>query len=99
MDCTSARLLLQYGTAQGWELAVPEREDLDAHLAGCPLCRALAEDEARLDAHLGRAVRDVPVPPGLRERLLAAVAPPPAKPRRRWARRVGWGVGLAAAAS
>jgi hypothetical protein len=100
MDCSNARLLMQFRTTSGDELAAPEREELDAHLAGCPLCRALDHDQHRLDEHLGRAMRDVPVPAGLRQRLLAAVAPaPPAKRPRRWVKRAGWGLGLATAAS
>jgi hypothetical protein len=100
MDCSNARLLMQFRTTNGDELAAPEREELDAHLAGCPLCRAVDHDQQRLDDHLGRAMRDVPVPAGLRQRLLAAVAPAaPAKRPRRWLKRASWGLGLATAAS
>lgn len=96
MDCTSARLLLQHRTVTGLDLDELEREELDAHLTACPLCRAQAADDARFDDHLGRAVRAVPVPAGLRERLLAAVAP--ARPARRWRKPLAWGAGAAAAA-
>ncbi len=81
----------------GDELDGAEREDLDSHLAGCPMCRSLSQEQARLDQHLGQAIRDVPVPPGLRERLLAAVAP--VRRPRRWLRTASIGLGLATAAS
>jgi hypothetical protein len=70
MDCKHARLLLEFAHPRGKELEGGEAEALEGHLADCPECGALAHQERRLDDHLGRAVRAVPVPAGLRERLL-----------------------------
>jgi hypothetical protein len=70
MDCRTARLLLDFQRPRAGELPADEAAELERHLAGCPECDAAWRAERRLDDHLGRAVRDVPVPDGLRERLL-----------------------------
>jgi hypothetical protein len=70
MDCKSARLLLEFARPGGGEVEAADAAALHQHLAECPECAALASDERRADEHLGRAVRDVPVPAGLRERVL-----------------------------
>jgi len=74
--------------------AKPER--WRATLAGCPECDSLARVERQLDDHVGRAVRNVPVPEGLRDRLLQRL-----KARRRawYASRATPLAGLAAAAA
>ena len=36
-----------------------EAEALDNHLIDCPACARAAREERALDAHLGRAMRDV----------------------------------------
>lgn len=69
MDCRTARLLLDVAHPRAAELAREEAELLETHLADCAECGPYARAEARLDAHLGAALRAVPVPPGLRERL------------------------------
>jgi hypothetical protein len=45
-------------------------EALQSHLAECPECAAVARAERQTDDYLGQALRDVPVPPELRSRLL-----------------------------
>jgi hypothetical protein len=70
MDCKNARLLLEFTHPGSAELDAAEKEALHQHLAECPDCAAQAREERRADEHLGRAVRDVPVPAGLRERVL-----------------------------
>jgi hypothetical protein len=70
MDCNTARLLLCFTGRPPGELDKGEGAELEAHLASCPDCAALAVAEHRLDAHVGRAVRDVPVPEGLGAALL-----------------------------
>lgn len=69
MDCKTARLLLDVAHPRAAELAREEAALLESHLADCAECGPFAREELRLDAHLGAAVRAVPVPPGLRERL------------------------------
>jgi hypothetical protein len=71
MDCKTARYLLDFARPQVSDLDAPDRAALGEHLAHCSECDALNRGERQLDEHLGRAVRAVPVPPGLKERLLA----------------------------
>lgn len=90
MDCNHARLLLTFARERA-ALDSGEADTLEHHLNHCPDCAVLAASEERLDTALGRAMRDVPVPAGLKSRLLARL------PRPRRLRR--WVVsGLAAAA-
>jgi len=65
-----------------------ELTELRAHLAECEACRARFEAQQRQDAAIGRAVRDIPIPPGLKAAILSRLAPPapatiPVR-RRRW---------------
>src|SRR5215211_1502430 len=95
MDCKTARLLLAFARPCATELDAAGVQALEAHLADCHECGPLARLENRLDEHLGQAVRDVPLPPGLRTRLLAGLRPDPWH-QRRWVRAAA---GLAAAAA
>jgi hypothetical protein len=65
MDCQTARELL--------ELLDPDREDRAAHarehVARCPECAALLASRSRFDERVARAMREVELPVGLRERL------------------------------
>jgi hypothetical protein len=83
MDCRTARLLLDYSRPRSKELEAGEVEALETHLAGCSECDALARAERRADEHLGRAVRDVPLPDGLRERIVARLGREQGARRRR----------------
>lgn len=71
MDCRTARLLLDFARPHAAELEAAEAATLENHLADCPECRSLARAERRLDQHFGSAMSDVPVPEGLRQRLIA----------------------------
>ncbi len=71
MDCKAARYLLDFARPQGHDLDAADRAALDAHLANCQECDSLARAERQFDAHLGEAIRDVPVPAGLKDRLLS----------------------------
>jgi putative zinc finger protein len=70
MDCTTARLLLECARPNAAELDAAEADALERHLAGCPACDRLARDRRRTDDALGRAMRQVQVPAGLREQVL-----------------------------
>jgi hypothetical protein len=97
MDCKTARLLLDLARPHAAELHPSEAGALHGHLAGCPECDSLARGERQLDDHVGRAVRNVPVPDGLRDRLLQRLG---ARRRAWYASRVGpAAAGLAAAAA
>src|SRR5262245_47235500 len=70
MDCKSARLLMEFARPGSAELDAGEADALQQHLADCPDCAALAAAERRADEHIGRAIREVPLPEGLQKRLL-----------------------------
>lgn len=89
MDCKTARLLLDYARPTSAELDPGEAAALEGHLAACADCDAATRAERQLDDHLGRAVRDVPLPDGLRDRLLDRLAAERRAWYRRKARRVG----------
>jgi hypothetical protein len=71
MDCKTARLLLDFARPQANELPAEEAGALQGHLDRCPDCHGLARGEQQLDERLGKAMRQVEVPAGLRDRLLA----------------------------
>jgi hypothetical protein len=84
MDCKTARLLLTFARPHAADLEASDAAALQGHLAACPDCTALAQQERRLDEHLGRAMRDVPVPDKLRERLLKRLDDRRQEKYRRW---------------
>ena len=97
MDCKNARLLLEFTHPGSAELDRDDAEALHQHLADCPDCAAQAREERRADEHLGRALRAVPVPAGLRERLLKRLSDDhDASSRRRLLRWAGGGAAAAA---
>jgi hypothetical protein len=96
MDCRHARLLLDFARPQGAELEPGDTHELESHLSDCPECGALAGQERRVDEHLGRAMRSVPVPDNLRNRLLSRLAVERDSYYRRWLVRV---IGVTAAAA
>jgi hypothetical protein len=71
MDCKTARLLLDFARPQARELEAEEAADLERHLDHCPNCHSRASAENQLDTCLGKAMRQVDVPAGLREQLFA----------------------------
>jgi len=73
MDCDHARLLLSF-THKKAELDNAEAEALQAHLDQCPECEQTARCEGSLDDALGRAMRAVAVPAGLKAGLLDRAA-------------------------
>jgi hypothetical protein len=97
MDCRTARLFLHFQRPGLRDLDGPEAEELTNHLAHCTECDALSRAEGRLDQHLGRAMRDVPVPEGLRREILHRLASERSEWYRRWFARGGRGLVAAAA--
>lgn len=69
MDCKTARMILELFPTNSQELADDEREALEHHLTQCRECDQLAQRERRLDHHLSTAMRDVPIPGGLKSRI------------------------------
>jgi hypothetical protein len=74
MECRDAQFYLRLRRHAGDELGPDVTAPLDDHLATCPACAADARAAASFDTALGAAMRAVPVPAGLRERLVAHVA-------------------------
>src|SRR4051812_12380773 len=94
MDCDTARLLLELVRPHVPDLDPAEADELHGHLTGCPDCHARARARHLLDEQLGRAMRQVEVPDGLRGQVLARLE----AERGRWYRqRLGHGVRALAA--
>jgi anti-sigma factor RsiW len=94
MDCREVRELLE--EFRRGELEPVRAQAVEAHLRGCPACRALREADDRL----ARAVQELgrtPAPAALRRRI-RALSPPDA-PGRGLARRLRWPVAAALAAA
>jgi hypothetical protein len=71
MQCRDAQFYLRLRRQAGDELGAEVTADLDRHLAGCPACAADAGRAAAFDRAVANALRSVPVPAGLRDKLLA----------------------------
>lgn len=77
MDCNTARVYLQLGGL--------DADELHEHLGLCTACTHLAQDQKRLDDHLGQAMRAVEVPRGPKQELLLRLAAEHGARQRRWA--------------
>jgi len=88
MDCRAARQLLEFARPRSLELEDSEAEALESHLADCPECGPLAQAERQIDDRLGRAMRAVAVPEGLRDRLVHHLRKERQLARRPWLVRV-----------
>src|SRR5215471_16982054 len=80
MECKTARLFLPMRA----ELGPEEVDALQEHLAVCGDCDACARAAQREHAHFTRAMNDVPVPAGLKGRILEKLAADRAAEWRRW---------------
>jgi len=94
MDCRDAQFYLRLRRHAADELGAEVTADLDRHVAGCPHCAAEAHTVARIDTAFAAAMRNVPLPDGLRERLVARLSAQRGAVQRRKAYRY---VGVAAA--
>jgi hypothetical protein len=74
ITCQATRELLECVRPDSDDLEDPVFAPAARHLADCPDCAKVFEHLQALDRQIGRALRDVPVPEGLRERLLAATS-------------------------
>lgn len=74
MDCRDAQFYLRLRRPGSDELDPDVAAALDRHLAGCPACAAAGRAVAGFDAAVGRAMRAVSVPEGLRDQLFAEAA-------------------------
>jgi hypothetical protein len=71
MHCRDAQFYLRLRRHAGDELGADVSADLNRHLATCAACGADATSAASFDRAVAGALRAVPVPPGLRDQLLA----------------------------
>jgi len=74
MDCMTARILAVLPGNRASELPPEDAADLDLHLQTCSKCRQSIDMERRLDVPIARAMQAVPVPPGLKSRILDQLA-------------------------
>ena len=74
MDCNTARMLSTFFGRQGSELAPEDATALDAHIASCPKCADLVKFERAFDDRIAKAMLAVPIPAGLKGRLLDSVS-------------------------
>jgi hypothetical protein len=91
VDCELARQLLDYARPGANELDAADASALEQHLADCPLCGDRARAERSFGATIAGAMRAIPVPKDLRERLTTRLL----AARRAWWRRAWLCVGSA----
>ena len=85
MQCQVVRSQLPFLLAAGADqLDADAQAALRSHLEKCPACSAWLERERRLDEHLGKALRDVLVPDGLKSKILTRLALQPRRVPRSW---------------
>lgn len=89
MECRDAQFYLRLRRHTADELGPDVTAALDGHCATCPACAADARASAAFDRALASAMRAVPVPSGLRERLITRAARAQGAALRRTAYRVG----------
>jgi hypothetical protein len=74
MECRDAQFYLRLRRHAADELGPDVSAPLEGHLATCPACAADARAAVSFDRAVASAMRAVPVPPGLRDQLIAHVA-------------------------
>ena len=82
MDCQTARLLLPFLNPRAEQLPAEVARALESHVSQCAACSTILQESGREDRIIAVAMKDVIVPDGLRERLLAGLRAPRA--RRIW---------------
>src|SRR5262245_60343822 len=74
MECRDAQFYLRFRRPGSDELGPEVAGDLDRHLAGCEHCAAESAAASAFDMAVATAMMDIPVPAGLRNKLIAHVA-------------------------
>ena len=74
MDCQSALEILEAARPDSGDRDAPELTVAAAHVETCSRCAELVNATRNLDRQIGRALRDVEVPAGLRQRLLTVTS-------------------------
>ena len=73
MDCHKAQAQLEFTTPGREAAGGPEAIAARHHVAECDACHLALESQQRFDTEIARAMSNVPIPPGLNERLAAAI--------------------------
>ena len=84
MDCKTARLLLPLLNPRAQELPADLRQALESHVAECSSCNSLLAHTGRADRLIAAAMKDIEVPTGLDQRLLAGLRRERPAGRRTW---------------
>jgi hypothetical protein len=71
MDCKTARLLLDFARPQACEVDPADSQLLAGHLDRCTECDQAARAQRQVDGWVGQAMRQVEVPAGLKDHILA----------------------------
>ncbi|MBW3540930.1 MAG: hypothetical protein KY476_11720 [Planctomycetes bacterium] len=79
MDCLTAREILEAVRPQDAGDAEPQVQAAVGHARACVDCGDVWERLQAIDAAVGEALRDVPIPDGLEERLLASLGEQPSQ--------------------
>ncbi len=93
MDCKSARMLADLRGPHGTEIDADDESALQEHLTQCPTCAAWVQRMSQFDAQVAKAMVAIPVPIGLKARILEDLA----HERASWYRRRFWQATAAAA--
>ena len=96
MDCSTARLFLDFNRPGGRRPRRFRRRGTRTSPGACTECNALARADRRLDHHLGRAMRAVELPAGLRDEILHRLEAERGDWYRRWFGYAARGVAAAA---
>lgn len=73
MKCDDALEQLESARPGSGDREEPELSEAAGHVRHCADCRSTLQQRERLDLQIGRAMRDVPLPDGLKDRLLASL--------------------------
>ncbi len=84
MDCQTAGQLLPFLNPRAEPLPAELAQSLEAHAGECPTCSALLQRTGREDRVIALAMRNVEVPEGLHDRLLARLRRERSRRRRNW---------------
>jgi len=74
MDCRNALEMLEVLRPDSHDAMAADVAAAVAHVEACPSCRSTAASRRSLDRRIARVMRDVPIPTGLKERLLSTAA-------------------------
>ncbi len=84
MDCHDARLLLTLQRREPDALDAVERDALQRHVSGCSACQTWNQGETRFDSAVTTAIKNVPLPMGLKNKIAVRLHASPAPRGKAW---------------